>query len=812
MKRIVEAILLCLPLIVTAQTDTETKDSSWKILYRETPEKRHSLVHTKLDVRFDFDKAYMYGKEWLTLKPYFYPTDQVVLDAKGMIISMVAMVSGNKKIPLTYRYDSSQLSIKTDRPYNRHEKFTLYFEYISRPNELKVKGSQAITDAKGLYFINPKGEDKSKPTQIWTQGETEAASAWMITIDKPNQKTTQELSMTVPERFVTLSNGALTAQKKNSNGTRTDTWKMDLPHAPYLFFMGAGDYAIIKDQYKGKEVSYYVEKEYAPYARGIFGLTPEMISFYSKITGVDYPWPKYAQIVGRDFVSGAMENTSATLHQESAYQNARELKDGNKWEETIAHELFHHWFGDLVTTESWSNITLNESFANYGEYLWLEYKYGKDKADQHNYENMMQYAMSGSDQKNLVRHYYESREDVFDLVSYQKGGRILHMLRNHIGDSAFFKGIQLYLSQNKFKSAEAPQLRLAFEEVTGKDLNWFFNQWYNGNGHPKIKISYEYDDTKGIAKVIVAQTQKSEKVFRLPVAVDVYENGKRTRYEQWLEKKNDTLLFAYKNRPELINVDADKILLAEKTDNKTTENYIAQWKNATTYLDRFEAIQYFAKKNLPELAWGLNDPYEGIKILTIQKAGSSMIKHDSSVIRRISDIAFSKQTGRLKASAIQFLAKKADRNFINIFEKNINDSSYSVAGAALKGLLELYPDSALSYARKFSRDARGELGQQVKEIMMKKGDESDFGVISKLFSDGGLSEEKFSMLKPYISYLKKLNDKARLMKGIDDVIQFKKQIPSQYREFTDVMFEQQLAELGKSKDEEIKNYIEKSLE
>jgi aminopeptidase N len=175
---------------------------------------------------------------------------------------------------------------------------------------------------------------------------------------------------------------------------------MDLPHAPYLFFIGVGDYEIIKDSYKGKEVSYYVEKEYAPVARKIFGNTPEMMKFFSTITGVDYPWAKYSQIVGRDYVSGAMENTTATIHQESAYQDARELLDGNVWEGTIAHELFHHWFGDYVTAESWSNLTLNESFANYSEYLWEEYKYGKDAADAHNFQDMQGYIMSGSEQKN----------------------------------------------------------------------------------------------------------------------------------------------------------------------------------------------------------------------------------------------------------------------------------------------------------------------------------------------------------------------------------------------------------------------------
>ena len=204
---------------------------------------------------------------------------------------------------------------------------------------------------------------KIEPIQIWTQGETESNSAWFPTIDKTNQKTTQELTLTVDNKYVTLSNGKLVSQKKNTDGTRTDYWKMDLPHAPYLFFAGVGNYAVIKDTWKGKEVSYYVEPEYASVARKIFGLTPEMMTFFSKVTGVEFPWAKYAQITGRDYISGAMENTTATLHSDIAQRDARELVDGNGWESVIAHELFHQWFGDYVTTESWSNLTVNESWS-----------------------------------------------------------------------------------------------------------------------------------------------------------------------------------------------------------------------------------------------------------------------------------------------------------------------------------------------------------------------------------------------------------------------------------------------------------------
>ncbi|HEY0752073.1 MAG TPA: M1 family metallopeptidase, partial [Chitinophagaceae bacterium] len=400
MKRFLSS-LICLFTFLALSAQMDKDKSEGHNSYRATPEKINNMVHTRLEARFDFDKSQLIGRAWLTLKPHFYATDSLRLDAKGMEIKQVAMVRNGKFLPLTYKYDGLQLDIDLDKTYKRTESYTVLIDYIAKPDELEVEGSAAITDAKGLYFINPKGEEKGKPTQIWTQGETEATSVYIPVIDKPNQKTTQEFFLTVPGKYFTLSNGKLMSHKANPDGTFTDYWKMDLPHAPYLFFIGVGEYAIIKDNYKGKEVSYYVEKEYSSVARKIFGNTPEMMKFFSAITGVEYPWVKYAQIVGRDYVSGAMENTTATLHQESAYQDARELTDGNRWEDVISHELFHHWFGDLVTTESWSNLSLNESFANYSEYLWREYKYGKDAADAHAHTDMQGYLMSGSEKKDL---------------------------------------------------------------------------------------------------------------------------------------------------------------------------------------------------------------------------------------------------------------------------------------------------------------------------------------------------------------------------------------------------------------------------
>ena len=809
-------IISASPLMMMAQqpitVDASKVDTGWKKIYRATATKINDLVHTKLEVKFDYDKAWMYGKEWLTLKPHFYATDTLTLDAKGMDIKELSMIKGSAKSILKYSYDGLLLKIKLDRSYKSGENYTIYIDYVSKPNEVKVKGSAAINDAKGLYFINPKGVNKESPIQIWTQGETEANSVWMPTIDKPNQKTTDEIYMTVPAKYVTLSNGLLISQKKNADGTRTDYWKMDLPHSPYLFFMAVGDFAIIKDKYKGKEVSYYVEKEQAPFARGVFGLTPEMMKFYSDKLGVEYPWQKYNQIVGREFVSGAMENTTATLHQESAYQNSRELTDGNSWETTIAHELFHQWFGDLVTTESWSNITVNESMADYSQTLWMEYKYGKDAGDDENNQGLRQYLSNPNEsKKDLVRFKYNDKEDVFDLVSYQKGGRVLNMLRNYVGDDAFFKSLNNYLITNKFKNGESDQMRLAFEEVTGKDMNWFWNQWYFGNGHPKLKIDYNYDDVNGKVAVIIEQTQSSGKLFKLPIAIDIYTGATKKRFSVLAENKIDTFTFNYTQRPNLVNVDGDKILLCEKTDNKTLENFIHQIKYAPLYLDRKEALDYFAKKNLKELTTGLTDNYAPLRAYTINKLAGSKFAKDADVIKTIEAIAEKEKDKKTKASALNFLIQTTDPKYLALYKANVTDSSYSVAGAALNGLAELEPNNAYVLAKKYSTDAKGDLGEAVDEIIMTNGTEIDFDFIATRFDKAPLSQGKFQSLEKFCEYLAKIGNTDNVKKGINMVIKFRNSIPENFRNFTDGPIKSALDKVGKAKGKEIEEYISNGL-
>ena len=446
--------------------------------YQATEATLFDLIDTKLWVSFDWDKKHCLGTAEITASPVGKKRNRLVLDAKGFDIKSIVNGDGKK---LTYKYDNAKLDIDLGAEIPVGKATKVKIEYVAKPDDLKVGGSAAITSDKGLYFINPDGKDKNKPRQIWTQGETQSNSKWFPTIDVPNQRCTQEMYITVGDNFKTLSNGTMLDSKKNANGTRTDHYKMTQPHAPYLFMMAIGEFAVVNDKWRDIPLKYYVEPKYEKDAKAIYSNTPEMLTFFSDLLGVKYPWPTFSQVIVRDYVSGAMENTTAVVFGEFCQKTSRELLDGDN-EGIVAHEMFHHWFGDYVTCESWSNLTLNEGFANYSEYLWEEHKNGREAADYHRLNELAGYmASTRGNMHDLINYSYDNREDMFDAHSYNKGGLVLHMMRNYLGDDVFFRGLNLYLTKNAYTAVEAAQLRLAMEEVSGQDLNWFFNQWYFGS-------------------------------------------------------------------------------------------------------------------------------------------------------------------------------------------------------------------------------------------------------------------------------------------------------------------------------------------
>lgn len=661
--------------------------------YRPERKKIHDLLHTRLEVSFDWQNQRLNGLATLELTPYFYPQKELLLDAKNFEIHAVALINELDTLPLKYDYDNLKLQIELDRIYTKGERYLVYIDYTAKPNEREAGGSEAITSDKGLYFINPLGEDPDKPRQIWTQGETESNSFWFPTIDAPNERTTQEMFITVNERFVTLSNGLLISSKSNNNGTRTDYWKMSMSHAPYLFMMAVGDFAVVQDEWENMEVSYYVEPEFKEHAKAIFGNTPEMLTFFSDLLDYKFPWPKYSQVVVRDYVSGAMENTTASVFMEEVQSTSRELIDYN-WDGIIAHELFHQWIGDLLTCESWANLPLNEAFANYSEYLWFEYKYGKNEAEYHNMEELQKYLQEANEkQVDLIRYYYDDREAMFDNHSYAKGGRILHMLRHYLGDEAFFAGLRHYVKENEFKDVEVHDLRLAYEEVTGEDLNWFFNQWFLASGHPQLKVETSYDSTSQQYKVMVWQQQdvSTTPIYRLPVDIEIFANNSSQVYSVVIDDSYQELVYSYPQKPELLVFDVQSQLVAEVEHEKSNAEYIFQYNNSNSFVARYSAIEALIEDinaNYDLIVNALNDESWHIRELAISGLNDYEGEHSEIVEEKLVELITSDEKSLVRADALNLLSIFDFDKYEDVFRKSLRDSSYSVLGIALYNIAE----------------------------------------------------------------------------------------------------------------------------
>jgi len=573
------------------------------------------LVETHLDLRPDFATRTVAGLADIKLIANRDNQDSIHLDAKYMDIKGVTsgvMGTGKMKpamagLPLAYRYDSLQLHVALRNKVQKGATVVLTINYVARPEVVQQAAGEFIAKAKGFYFIGggymEDGEADKRAASFYTQGEPVAASCWFPTLDDTRQKHKQEIMLTVPDSLTTLSNGLLTFSEaaKSANGVkmRTDYWRQDLPHSPYLTMVAAGKWVTFKDKWRGKEVTYHVEPYYAPMARKVFGRTPQMIEFFSTKLGVPFAWDKYAQVVVRDFPSGAMENTSAVTNYEGIMKGPRELREKNS-DDIICHELFHHWFGDLVTTMDWSDLVVNEGMATYGEYLWFEYAKGKYAAEQGRLEDLQVYAREVQEEAKLLvrRDYKADPNSMFDRHSYQKGGLVIHALRAQVGDGPFFEGLKLYLNRHRFGNGTAERLREAMEETSGQDLRWFFEQYMERAGSPILNYAWRWDASKGEAVITMAQTLFGEgadqSVYRLPFAGAAYTaSGDSMGFNVTLTKGLDSFRVKLPQMPAAVIVDPWRVMpgiVNLVTEDMTEAQLIATANYAPHTLERSRAL------------------------------------------------------------------------------------------------------------------------------------------------------------------------------------------------------------------------------
>jgi aminopeptidase N len=545
--------------------------------------------HTRLEVVLDFDKKRIDGAAQHTFAALNDGLKRIVLDAVELEIKRVATAQGE---PLSFRHDGERLEIDLGRALAAGDEMTVRVEYGGSPR-------------RGLYFIGPDEHYPDKPRHAWTQGQDEDARYWFPCYDYPNEKATTEVIATVPESMFALSNGRLVgAETDERRGTKTYTWSIAVPHVAYLVTLVAGEFDGDEAAADGVPVQYYVPRGRLAEIERTFAKTPAMIRHFAEVTGVPYPYEKYAQVCVGDFIFGGMENTSATTLTDAALHDARSHED-QKTDSLIAHELAHQWFGDLLTCKDWSHGWLNEGFATFFENVWREQDEGWDAARY----NFMQEAESYFDEdaksyrRPIVCRVYKDPIEVFDRHLYEKGGLVLDMLRTELGAPLFSKALRHYTRKHRGENVVTADLAKAVEEATGRNVEWFLDQWVFRGGHPELDVSYEWDDDEKLAKVAVKQTQKTDEMtplFRASLLVGFrLAGGARTEERVELRPEREQVFyFKLPSKPLALRFDPGDRLL-KKLTIKLGEDMLKELLRDEDAMLRIRAAKGLAEKGSP---------------------------------------------------------------------------------------------------------------------------------------------------------------------------------------------------------------------
>src|SRR5579864_8442013 len=421
----------------------------------------YDLQHSRIALRFDLEQKKVLGDVTHTISILHDGTSKVSFDSVGLTIESVNVNKSAAKFETT----ADKLMVPLPAAAKAGDKFEVAIRYEGKPT-------------KGMYFILPDKEYPDRPRQIWTQGESEDTRYYLPTYDYPNDRLTTETILTVPASWITVANGKLVSVSSAGTGMKTWTWRESLPSSTYLITVVAGEFEEAKQSWRGMPVTYYAPKGRGERLLPNYERTPAMLETFSKKLGVDYPWEKYAQAMVDDFVAGGMENTSATTNTSSSLKSPKLIPEFPGDEDPlISHELAHQWFGDLVTCKDWGDVWLNEGFATFFEMVWSEAQYPKDQADYERWTRVKEWLSQTSlYAKPIVRHDFDDSSE-FDGNAYDKGGLVLNMLRQQIGEEAFYRGLRRYLEANRGKNVVTADLIKAIEEANQIDVQHFFDQW-----------------------------------------------------------------------------------------------------------------------------------------------------------------------------------------------------------------------------------------------------------------------------------------------------------------------------------------------
>ncbi len=551
-----------------------------------------TITHLALDLALDFKHKSVSGSATLDWQRAAPGADRLELDAIGFELESVEVANGGRFKAADYSYDGEKLTLSGLRPFDRGQ----------------VRVRYRAVPRRGLYFLGPDETVTDRPVQVWSQCQDEDARHWFPCHDKPHVKMTTELRVTVPHGMSALSNGELLG--KETPRAQSKPWvyhfKLDKPHPSYLVTLVAGEFDVVEDRPakvgdRSVPVSYYVPRGRRRDASRSLGETPNMIELFSRLLGVDYPWERYSQVVVSDFIFGGMENTTATTLYEHVLLDERAVQDISA-NDLVAHELAHKWFGDFVTCRDWSQAWLNEGFATYFEHIEREHRLGRDEYDYGVASDLESYLseVRGRYQRAIVCRDYAEPIDLFDRHLYEKGSLVLHMLRRELGDELFFSGVRRYLERHAHGIVETNDLMRALEEVSGRSLERFFDDWVYRPGHPDLKVKISWED--GLLTVSVKQKQKGDNVatFALPLEIEVVgKNGERSLHKKAVNEEQDALIVKLDARPEFVVFDPNFRIVGSSSLEAPGDMLRRQLRAASTAYGRWTAAEALSRRDEP---------------------------------------------------------------------------------------------------------------------------------------------------------------------------------------------------------------------
>jgi aminopeptidase N len=634
----------------------------------------YDAKHYRLELTFDLEEKTFWGTNTITLAPLkneFYTCE---MDAEELIVDDVKNSSGAK---LEFEQTDRHLIVHFPEGYNYGEEVLFTVEY------------HAENPKTGIHFDDLTDEH---PQMVTTTSWPENAHFWLPCYDYPNDKVTHEFIITVKDTLNVLGNGRLVRVIEDKlNGTKTYHWAQDLPHSTYLFLLAIGPYAVIEDSLGNLPVNYWVYEQSVEDAKWIFKKTPHMIEFFNNIFGYKYPWAKYDQVVSPRF-GGGMENTSATLLGQGVIHNKKAEQDYS-WEKTIAHEVAHQWWGDLITLRSWEHTWLNEGFATYSDYLYTHYDRGKDEGAYELLNKKNSYLREAHNEymRPIVFDQYERPQQNFDSHTYPKAAVVLHMLRFILGDDPFFRTLKYFLHKHEFEAVDTHDFMKAVKEATGHNMDWFFEQYIFSPGHPVFDVSYVWDEETGQVKLAVRQVQDTSKgvpIYKIPVIIGIHTSEGKVLEKIWIEKKEQVFTLAADEKPLMVRFDSGNYLLKEWTFDKSVEELLFQLKNDDVIGRDWAASQLIKHIDGAEVAEALIMSARIDDFWAVRQSAVETLAE----MKREEDMAFFKEKctdkkSRVRAAALRVLGNYEKVDLLSFLKERFEEEdSYLAQAEALRAI------------------------------------------------------------------------------------------------------------------------------